>query len=1247
MGRFDARAQTLVALRLRAAPVPAAAHVTMPPGSPTPLGWHEPAKIARLLHDPKFAARCGSPTVLCLLPSYIFVGTEAGTVVAFTYRQELVLTLAPGPQEPTLEHATAGPLGSVTCVAASLSHVAAGYSSGHVAVWPLTPPAHVIGPVSANARALFSQEGHRYGVAVTSVAFLDGHGEYLVLADALGLCFFHHVFKSFLKTHSATHELWDHRIAQRAHQATDSASGNATDGGPVSVHMLPPSEAHYTDALGVAAIMAPDLMAIVSVRSLNTANSPRLRTFYKARPKTSGPANAAWYPRIPGHAAKLAYSWNHVILVLEMVDTVPPDLVHTAVASARDKDKAVPPLRFRKLAKFTAQHPVVALRWLNSEVLTALVRDHTSTETSLLLLYYQTDSDGHSLHQVGVDPLDSQQVSPGPFANYAHLYEVLSHRAVVLVNSNLQAGKSLVTGKAYKWGDRLLEHIAHGDFLNALRTVYAYYTSPHAGSLVLCGLPHTNAERHAMVRPVLVKIMREAVGPLLVTADVADFPETCSLYFSLVVTVAASSAGAVDADLLEVLDQVHDTLTDPHDKDTFYQALQDAVVARQICNVLPAVFRGLVEHLVAKNEGETLTQLVCLLDALTLDIDTVLRLGEQYQLRECVAYVWNTVLHDFETPFWRLFHDLDSALPHTEKCLVYTYISYVLSGRQFPSDEFMDPQDEARAFSALLAILFGDDSSQMFPTLHTLLRFDSFRCLSTLNEVFESTALNTEDPLLLSRQSIVNTLLDVYRVHAASFSDADKTNLAIFIARNYPKFLQFLRLPDSVLEECLELLSTGPDDVKDDCELALESLLTVHTVKSDKLFLEQILAAGFYNVAISLYKSQHRYSKVVEILFQQHHDFYAFSLIVASALRGSKLEFRKLGVVVGANFEALVNLDTPGMVAVVESFYPELHVKVLDCKSDETALKYLEELFKSHMLCTQAQKNKLLAAFVALYARTNPQKTATLVKAHLTALCESPHLEDVQHSLTSTGCSEAGATLLEHNGQTEEAIKTLVDGVGKAQDAEQAERLVTEGIAICQKHDDQWLAFTQALVPLTVGNNPDLVATINQGIYRCFRSLVERDRKNPQAPIFSKVLDAVMESATLYNVRQVIQEVLTAYYFENEMHLITYAKVNGEIVKKMTQLRSLHLQGWLIREKTCTSCGKAMWGSGHLLRHMAAYEARQRVLVMGGGLDTDPYTDCMLVLFGCGHGYHGACLLLLGSEGRCVICAERRKALDA
>ena len=143
---------------------------------------------------------------------------------------------------------------------------------------------------------------------------------------------------------------------------------------------------------------------------------------------------------------------------------------------------------------------------------------------------------------------------------------------------------------------------------------------------------------------------------------------------------------------------------------------------------------------------------------------------------------------------------------------VYPYMANVLSGLSYPSEEPLDPEDAHQAKKDVFSFIFfghsfvwpsgeggklvltaDEDGAQepTYPYTRLLLHFDPESFLHSLDIVFEDPYLN--DEFEGGRFLIVRILLDI--LASGDLSPAGATFVNIFIARNVPKYPQYLIHP--------------------------------------------------------------------------------------------------------------------------------------------------------------------------------------------------------------------------------------------------------------------------------------------------------------------------------------------------------------------------------------------------------------------------------------------------------------------
>lgn len=1309
--KFDDRAQTAVSLQLKS-------HASITQEVPelitseasskvlNMVRWSDIKHVSKVINSADFVSAFGVPLYIELSPMYIAVGTTLGAIIGFNYLQDVQFML--------VLHRNEDPGFVPDCAVTTMAFsgdstfFAAGYMDGKIAVWDLNSqstkhngyseiyPYEIIHSISLENRFARNYQGHLTGVPVNSVQFVGDLQHHLVSSDVSGLVFFHHGFKKFLKTYYVSLKL----LGQNDTNQSDQSEKYTIK----SCMVLPMGTSpQITDHIGLAAVMTSNILAIVSIRSLNNPSSINPITHFKISKskhvRTNGDpvsGSLAWYPCISRnekevHNAKLAYAWNNVLTVLEVDNNGIPSNIMQVIGDLKDKDRAIPRLPIFKTARWYTSNPgdhIVNLSWLNSEILTALVQIPETTETKLHFLYYSNENGKTTFIEVGVDDLDSQQISwntlesktkdhAHTFQNYHNSLKIFRHTFMTLVNSHSLSQRKILTGKVFKWADRLMDFLNQKDFLAALLKAREYYCSENFGLLVLSGLPHTTEKRHEVVRPFLIQIMTESVAPLFSSVEEpADSQKLLLLYLHTIAMFTNDNRGVLTNDLQDILELVHEYIAN---EEVFFSRLRDFILSMQIRNLSPVLFKHLVEFYAQRGEGDLLTELICILDTRTLNIDETLRLCDLHELRECSVYIWNQLLHDYMTPFIRLIEDMD--LPKyddEQKLLVFSYMSYILTGRQFPSDELLSASDEELSRTAVCHLLFsmnainwpeGSSSvflehelGSIFPYLSKFLRFSSFETLTSLNEFFEHPVLNSDTPGELNRQYIIEALIDVMLVNSKDFNDADLVQLSIFIARNYPKYFQFIRLLETTLHVTVERLCNNRDpELHGDCELALQSLLPYYDVESDKFLIEQIKAAKFYDVLFGIYRSEGKFANALDVWLQKQREmtsmnyernFYVLASMIEATFvsgTGSSQEKSQLIEFIGDHFDELISRNTEDMVVLANTHNRDLHQMVLKCNDHEVAYKYLDVLFRRYGVSEIGGSGiELVTRYIELLCEFAPNSVVASLHDFAPIITKFPeNRESLENFLDASGQVVALSVVLMADSRHAEALDHLTRAIDEEVTAEspsstdKIDQLIGGALSVCEDapNEELWKSLVEKLVQMTSKSDADALVVLNKGIYQCFRS-VTRQNKRSSKDAFTSIFNDILELATISNVRAILQEILTSYYFESEMHRITVGKINQGIYKYMHQVNMDTLQGWLVKTQNCTSCGKPICGKNVTSINMLAWEEKERSRAFADHDLQRSYKEADIILFKCGHHYHCDCLANLGSMGKCVICTR-------
>lgn len=1245
---------------------------------------------------------------------YLVVGTNKGSVVGFNYRQETEFVLSTH-QEKVLE-AVEVPL-AVTCLgfSADSGFLGAGFASGTIVLWDLSgapaktsvgglEPFYIISPVSGEPHGT-ENNGHLRLVAVTSVSFLGHSHTQLVLADISGLVYYHYGFRKFLKQYFVTQKLLG-----RPDSSTHTGAVS-----PLDCALLPLGSSHQlTDQLGLLAVISANILVVISVLSLNNPHNMRPVTHFKIKRPKGAPKHASgclsWHPcaKIGDSVenATLAYAWGPVLTVLELDNASLPANLMLVLADLKDKDKSIPTLPISKTCRWNAHssESILAVKWLSHDILVVFLRGNSGIRMEAL--FHSKVNEEWTLSPVGTDSLGGIIPAPqalyananmGAFASYNTCISVMKNRLILLGN---EGPKAIFLGRITTWADQLMALLEDGNYSGALTAANDFYNSTKTGHLVLAGLPDTIQRRNEVVRPFLLRIMKE-LAPHLFSQEDDTQEYFLNIYIGIIAFLSRDDPG-----LLGVLTGVLDAIFDLYvSKEVFFATLESYILTGGISSLPPTILKELVAHYVSTDNGSVLTEIICLLDTTTLDIDLTLQLCTKYRLRECSDYIWNYMLNDYATPLMEYIKGIRDG-DDKSTLSVFSYLSYVLTGRQYPTDRYIDAGAEEHARESICNILFSisslrwptkdsdyvfvSDAESFFPYLHFLLKFSSFEMLSALNEFFENPALNDDPSRKLNRQYIVEALLDIFDTHRNTFDRSDFCQLAIFLARNYPKYSQFIRLPESVLDTIVDdLYSNSNLSILADCELALQSLLPLYEPKDDTLLLEKLKAAKFYDVLLNIYRSENKHSKVLETWLERKKQGYnggseslkeAFEN--AFELTNSVSERMQLISVIRANFSLFLEVNTEEFAAAINKYIPSLHGEVLNVEDRSAKFRYLEVFFRFKDQSEPPYLEEAVFLYIELLCDYDTAQLEPFLFQHVVILAHNTtHFEATRALLQSRELYPSLAILFLHEHRPLEALREVLGFLKKTTSS-----MVKEGtfealkgpfsahvdlcMVICEHPDTlvpykdlqlnefMWLELVESLVFLSgkAGESKSVMDLINQSIHDCFRRVIDAPgaqngaKKGSFLVVFNRFLEhsSVTSPATISNIRHVLQDVFVSYTHESEMLQISLRMLNDGIRESMETVKDAKLEAWKIKETQCTSCGKTMWGPGLSDDHYRAWEDRERgtlvVLgLLGGAFEPEKWRHCTLVLFKCLHGYHASCLEGLGVKQvkECVICVER------
>ena len=1006
----------------------------------------------------------GRPTCFAISAS-IALGTSKGMILIFDYHQNLKAIIGPGTK--------AVESGSITSIAISADHttVAAGHATGSIFTWDISKPANpFLQVLSTDLTRLKSldTDGHVSGSAIHHIGFLGSRHTALASADERGMAFSHLASRGM---GIIARSVKTTRILGRYPELNPDLSRPRKPSSVLAFAPLPLGNYEDpTDSLGLVAMLTPYLLVIVST-------TPVPQTQHKAaRPKEIAAhstmcATLAWYPAVkrPNNAndreettrIKLAYTWSNVLTILEVVEV--------QAAEIDDKEKR-PTLQFSPRKRWKADEGIVAIQWLSQSVLSVItisqqfimLEDITLQVTDSADLIqkhiYHVDLFSKQLGQL-VEKLDEEDTSLHGVVADAFYMSFKSYKGRLF----LLGFNDVSMGTPSNWADRLFALMENGNFIGAIGLATSYYNGETDTASV--GLPLDDASRHALVGEKLIEMTsaslryafgkNQEAGTTRVTKDqMKDLASACFV----------ACRGLDDMDFL--FEDVYSWYIDGQVQEIFLQVL-DLNISNGIIEDLPPIMvKDLIGHFAKIGHNAHLEEILCRLNPATMDIDEVTSLCRRFHLYDALLYVWSQALGDYVSILKDLLDLRDTSINGTDDqslredltTKILTYLTYVLTGRVYPTGTLMPEEKAVLAKADMYHFLFsgktpstaiqevGDDSNgQSLSNLQRLLSKDSSGLLSVLNEAFEDSFLNGSSEMIadatyltderrfgmsLNRQYIVSTLLEV--MTPPRYTLEEIVYLDMFIARNLPKFPQFILLSGGILDRVLaELCDYSDAAIAEDCQLSVEYLLSVHQPPDLSSFIPLFSRARFYRVLKAIYKAEKQYISLMKVCFDDHETPEAIFACIADCLRPNSglnaNQIQGVRTVVVENANGLIEAGLLRAASTLNVYAPELHSTILETLEDDklAQFKYLREVLEPMGRPVSNMVNvdqPLIERYVRLLCEYDPRHVSDYVDKLKTG---DLRLDEVLPALEHSGVIDAAVVLLAREGKVRAGIDRL------------------------------------------------------------------------------------------------------------------------------------------------------------------------------------------------------------------------------
>ncbi|KAF2498527.1 hypothetical protein BU16DRAFT_481523, partial [Lophium mytilinum] len=1045
--------------------------------------WTKLKKITGQIFSEVGKRNFGRPTCLAVAAS-IVVGTSKGFILVFDYNQVLKSIIGPGTK--------AIECGPVTSLAISADHstVAGGHGTGNIFTWELARPAKPflhIPPIERGALDDRRSDGHVADTAILHVGFLGTRHTALVSADDGGMAFSHLATRG-LGAVARTVKIT--RILGRYPLTAKSTERPRKPSSVLAFAPLPLGNVEQpTDSMGLTALLTPYLLVIVST-------TPLAQTQHKAsRPKEIAPHSTlsgclAWFPAVKLKNAsgnsqqqvsktKLVYCWSNILTILD-VDAI----------TVPDKEKP-PELTFKPRSRWRGDEAIVAVQWLSRSVLGVLtisqrliILEDTSlriTDSFDLLQkhIYHEDLFSKQLQPV-IEQLDEQDDSMhGVVADAFHMsFRAYKGRLFILGFNDISIGT------LSNWADRLLALMEDGDFIAAIGLATSYYNGD-ADKLTV-GLPEDHTARHKLVQEKLLDMMAASLKYTFARkSNVLDKDTREKQLTDLAEVCFTGCLSMKEQDFL--FEEIYDAYEEGSAEGIFFQTLEPYILEEEITAVPPNVLKDLITYYASSNRAKRLEEMLCRLNTLTMDIDQVTTLCQQYTLYDALIYVWTQALHDYITPLINILTlikvvDYDDRDDQTENVYVasamkiFPYLAYSFTSRVYPSGTFMEDADANQAKRDLYSYLFSgkaldwpkgsgevflsrSDKGQEppFPYLRMILSFDTGSFMSMLNEAFEDSYLNGEQDsnpngngtqtngtqqassFTPTRRYIINVLLGL--MTPEEFDPEDIIYFYMFLARNLPKYPQHIILPGTSLHKILIGLCNYPTDVvKDDCQLSVEYLLSIYHPPDLQSLVPLFEQAGFHRVLKSVYKSSQQYAKLLEAHLNDTESRESIFECIGDCMRPSrglnKKQINEVKAVIVGHARELASIDAFRTARITKQYAPDLLRDVLDALEDESESQYqfLRAIIEpeeqsnvdSHYLGEGAPSG-FAERYVQLMCKYNSAHVADFVSILKSG---DLRLSSVLPALEKSGVVDATVVLMARDGLVKDAMGRLVKHLG-------------------------------------------------------------------------------------------------------------------------------------------------------------------------------------------------------------------------
>lgn len=798
----------------------------------------EPIPRPFLLFSPlrKISAQCeiyGSASNLCVKGGLIVIGFDTGLTVVFDLLQRVRCTCASEDAYGDIQHKV-----TTLDVSHDASFLAVGHASGHIFLYDIfdpKEPARHVPPIDKHVLATGLGEGHLPGAPILHIRFVGTRKTGFISADANGMCFYHSLG----------------RMLGMASNDTLRVYGQYYGSPPIfSALSLPIGNTkHASDNYNFVSLLLQDKMLLIGLQ-------PSAKTWYRGVATTPGEtASMAWFPTtlIDGNVCHpmLAFSFGNELNILH---------VRSVRVKKNQGTNSLPSAIMLSEESLTpAPAPITGIHWVHRTLL--LVGTAQAWYLYDFRKQYYTEWQPH-------DPLLQEKEGAGCQMQY---FSIWRSKAFIL------AGDQVYAGDFVPWNARLRELEETHDYLSAIQLGLSLYDGAGLGSGI--GLPNSSSQQKAIIAESVQHLIHKAGSQLPSHKNEAtELVQLCAQF-----SIATQKFNYLFGELYTMYENLGLDAT-------FVQEIEEYIISGRIRAPPTYIVKQLLAFKDELQDYTKVEQLILKVDPFHLDLDQAMALCIEHNLWDGLAYICEEALQDYVTPVARILHHLHSAhlLPDSESkgksfnflsapepgvYSVFNIISARYQGLKYSSREPLPRKVAVSAVQSLNALLFSECpialpglethpwSDKPYPYLRTMMIFDAEAFLNVLDISFEHEFFGGEDNSeLLSRSDVMDIL---YRICLTDLPGSSVLFTALFAARNSAKYPQFLSVSDTQAEWLFQTFTQGGTHY-DDCEFALECLLSVHPIIYTQDHLALLERNNFWKVYETALKKMNKYNILLQ-----------------------------------------------------------------------------------------------------------------------------------------------------------------------------------------------------------------------------------------------------------------------------------------------------------------------------------------------------------------------------------------------